>query len=149
MNTNENYFLSITHNFKSDDKLLKKTYSCNYKRNHDKVFLLETKSQILKVHFLFEIYKYEERKQVDIASTYASILMHYALKNKEYEEINSFFKLFDGKKLSSWSLIAFLTSTYMYRKDISYWKNLYQITYNVLEREGENPEIELLGLERN
>ncbi|EBY7415717.1 hypothetical protein D6J61_25900, partial [Salmonella enterica subsp. enterica serovar Alachua] len=58
------------------------------------------------------------------------------------------FSSLDRSSLSSWSLIALLRSTNVYKNDISLWKDIYLFTRNVVSEEGLNPKREMYGLDR-
>ncbi|MEF0434051.1 hypothetical protein PX095_03815, partial [Acinetobacter baumannii] len=62
--------------------------------------------------------------------------------------LNNFFQELNKSSLTSWSLIALLRSTNVYKNQISLWKEMYLYTQNVVINEGLNPKREMYGLDR-
>ena len=100
-----------------------------------------------KKHY-FEIYKLEATNRGKEASAYMTVLMHHAVHYEDLKFLNHFFSSLDRSILSSWSLIALLRSTNVYKNDISLWKDIYLFTRNVVSEEGLNPKREMYGLDR-
>ncbi len=95
-----------------------------------------------------EVYKLESTDQGKSASVYMTVLMHHAVRSEDVNFLNTFFKRLDKTKLTSWSLIALLRSTSVYKQDIVLWKDFYTFTRDLVEKSGLNPKRELYGLDR-
>lgn len=100
-----------------------------------------------KKHY-FEIYKLEATNRGKEASAYMTVLMHHAVHYEDLKFLNHFFSSLNTSSLTSWSLIALLRSTNVYKNDISSWKDIYLFTRNVVSQEGFNPKREMYGLDR-
>ena len=100
-----------------------------------------------KKHY-FEIYKLEATNRGREASAYMTVLMHNAVHQEDLKFLNHFFSSLNKNSLTSWSLIALLRSTNVYKNDISLWKDLYLFTRDVVSKEGLNPKREMYGLDR-
>ncbi len=98
-------------------------------------------------HYL-EIYKLESTNQGKSASAYTTVLMHHAVRFGDLRFLNIFFEKLNKSQLTSWSLIALLRSTSVYKQDILLWKEFYLFTRELVEKEGLNPKRELYGLDR-
>lgn len=95
---------------------------------------------------MYQIYVFEKNNEGKKACTYASMLMHFAVRYESVDTIDTFFKSLDKTAMTSWSLMAFLRTTYSYRRRLSQWENLYEVTYDQVVKEGLNPKRELHGL---
>ena len=82
------------------------------------------------------------------ASAYMTVLMHYAVRSGDVKFLNTFFEKLNRTQLTSWSLIALLRSTSVYKQDIVLWKDFYVFTRELVEKSGLNPNRELYGLDR-
>ncbi|EPK4349309.1 hypothetical protein JRA37_003648, partial [Acinetobacter baumannii] len=100
-----------------------------------------------KKHY-FEIYKLEATNRGREASAYMTVLMHQAVQVEDLKFLNNFFQELNKSSLTSWSLIALLRSTNVYKNQISLWKEMYLYTQNVVINEGLNPKREMYGLDR-
>lgn len=100
-----------------------------------------------KKHY-FEIYKLEATNRGREASAYMTVLMHHAVKVEDLKFLNIFFQELNKNSLTSWSLIALLRSTNVYKNQIPMWKEFYLYTHNVVRNEGLNPKREMYGLDR-
>ena len=98
-------------------------------------------------HYL-EVYKLESTNQGRSASAYITVLMHYAVRSGDVKFLNNFFEKLNRTQLTSWSLIALLRSTSVYKQDIVLWKDFYVFTRELVEKSGLNPKRELYGLDR-
>ena len=95
-----------------------------------------------------EVYKLESTNQGRSASAYMTVLMHYAVRSGDVKFLNTFFEKLTRTQLTSWSLIALLRSTSVYKQDIVLWKDFYVFTRELVEKSGLNPKRELYGLDR-
>ena len=95
-----------------------------------------------------EVYKLESTNQGRSASAYMTVLMHYAVRSGDVKFLNTFFEKLNRTQLTSWSLIALLRSTSVYKQDIVLWKDFYIFTRELVEKSGLNPKRELYGLDR-
>lgn len=95
-----------------------------------------------------EVYKLESTNQGRSASAYMTVLMHYAVRSGDVKFLNTFFEKLNRTQLTSWSLIALLRSTSVYKQDIVLWKDFYVFTRELVEKSGLNPKRELYGLDR-
>ena len=95
-----------------------------------------------------EVYKLESTNQGRSASAYMTVLMHYAVRSGDVKFLNTFFEKLNRTQLTSWSLIALLRSTSVYKQDIVLWKDFYVFTRDLVEKSGLNPKRELYGLDR-
>lgn len=95
-----------------------------------------------------EVYKLESTNQGRSASAYMTVLMHYAVRSGDVKFLNNFFEKLNRTQLTSWSLIALLRSTSVYKQDIVLWKDFYVFTRELVEKSGLNPKRELYGLDR-
>lgn len=100
-----------------------------------------------KKHY-FEIYKLEATNRGREASAYMTVLMHHAVQVEDLKFLNNFFHELNKSSLTSWSLIALLRSTNVYKNQISLWKEIYLYTQKVVINEGLNPKREMYGLDR-
>lgn len=100
-----------------------------------------------KEHF-FAIYNLEMTNRGREASAYMTVLIHHAVYSEDKKFLEYFFSSIDKKNLTSWSLIALLRSTSVYKNQISLWKDLYLYTKDVVAKEGLNPKREMYGLDR-
>lgn len=100
-----------------------------------------------KKHY-FELYKLEATNRGREASAYMTVLMHDAVHYEDLKFLNHFFSALNKNSLTSWSLIALLRSTNIYKNDIPLWKDLYLFTRDVVSKEGLNPKREMYGLDR-
>ena len=82
------------------------------------------------------------------ASAYMTVLMHHAVQSEDKKFLNYFFSSIDKNNLTSWSLIALLRSTSVYKNQIPLWKDLYLYTKDIVSKEGLNPKREMYGLDR-
>lgn len=98
-------------------------------------------------HYL-EVYKLESTNQGKSASAYMTVLMHYAVRSGDVKFLNTFFEKLNKTQLTSWSLIALLRSTSIYKQEIVLWKDFYMFTRELVENSGLNPKRELYGLDR-
>ena len=89
-----------------------------------------------------EVYKLESTNQGRSASAYMTVLMHYAVRSGDVKFLNTFFEKLNRTQLTSWSLIALLRSTSVYKQDIVLWKDFYVFTRELVEKR------ELYGLDR-
>lgn len=95
-----------------------------------------------------EVYKLESTNQGRSASAYMTVLMHYAVRSGDVKFLNTFFEKLNRTQLTSWSLIALLRSTSVYKQEIVLWKDFYVFTRELVEKSGLNPKRELYGLDR-
>ena len=95
-----------------------------------------------------EVYKLESTNQGRSASAYMTVLMHYAVRSGDVKFLNTFFEKLNRTQLTSWSLIALLRSTSVYKQNIVLWKDFYVFTRELVEKSGLNPKRELYGLDR-
>ena len=95
-----------------------------------------------------EVYKLESTNQGRSASAYITVLMHYAVRSGDVKFLNTFFEKLNKTQLTSWSLIALLRSTSVYKQDVVLWKDFYVFTRELVEKSGLNPKRELYGLDR-
>lgn len=95
-----------------------------------------------------EVYKLESTNQGRSASAYMTVLMHYAVRSGDVKFLNTFCEKLNRTQLTSWSLIALLRSTSVYKQDIVLWKDFYVFTRELVEKSGLNPKRELYGLDR-
>ena len=95
-----------------------------------------------------DVYKLESTNQGRSASAYMTVLMHYAVRSGDVKFLNTFFEKLNRTQLTSWSLIALLRSTSVYKQDIVLWKDFYVFTRELVEKSGLNPKRELYGLDR-
>lgn len=95
-----------------------------------------------------EVYKLESTNQGKSASAYMTVLMHYAVRSGDVKFLNTFFEKLNKTQLTSWSLIALLRSTSIYKQEIVLWKDFYMFTRELVENSGLNPKRELYGLDR-
>ena len=100
-----------------------------------------------KEHF-FAIYNLEMTNRGREASAYMTVLMHHAVHSEDKKFLNYFFSSIDKNNLTSWSLIALLRSTSVYKNQIHLWKDLYLYTRDIVSKEGLNPKREMYGLDR-
>lgn len=100
-----------------------------------------------KEHF-FAIYNLEMTNRGREASAYMTVLMHHAVHSEDKKFLNYFFSSIDKNNLTSWSLIALLRSTSVYKNQIPLWKDLYLYTKDIVSKEGLNPKREMYGLDR-
>lgn len=101
---------------------------------------------LLRNNNMYEIYVFEKNNEGKKACTYASMLMHFAVRYESVDTIDTFFESLDKTAMTSWSLMALLRTTYSYRSRLSQWERLYEATYDQVVREGLNPRRELHGL---
>ena len=116
-----------------------KTYS-------DYLSMKEESSSLLSDNHVYKIYLFEQRNEGRKACTYASILMHFAMRYESVDNIDTFLESLNVTAMTSWSLMAMLRYTYTYRHRMSQWEKLYHVTYRQIEQEGLNPKRELYGL---
>lgn len=120
----------------------------NTMKSYSDYFSMEQENRsLLNDNHMYKIYLFEKRNEGKKACTYASILMHFAVRYESVDTIDTFFESLDKKALTSWSLMALLRTTYSYRRRISQWEKLYKLTYEQVEQEGLNPKRELYGLD--
>jgi len=100
-----------------------------------------------KEHF-FAIYNLEVTDRGREASAYMTVLMHHAVHSEDKKFLNYFFSTIDKNNLTSWSLIALLRSTSVYKNQIHLWKDIYLYTRDIVSKEGLNPKREMYGLDR-
>lgn len=100
-----------------------------------------------KKHY-FEIYSLEMTNRGREASAYMTVLMHHAVHSEDKKFLTYFFSSINKHNLTSWSLIALLRSTSIYKNQIPLWKELYLYTKDVVSKEGLNPKREMYGLDR-
>ena len=81
-----------------------------------------------------EVYKLESTNQGRSASAYMTVLMHYAVRSGDVKFLNTFFEKLNRTQLTSWSLIALLRSTSVYKQDIVLWKDFYVFTRELVEK---------------
>jgi hypothetical protein len=115
----------------------------------DDVVYFNNFQSILKIDTAVHIYFLEINNEGRKANTYSTFLMHYAVRHESTESIDNFLKDLDYKYLTSWSLIAFLRTTYSYRFRLTYWKKLYELTHKQILEENLDPRIELMGLKKD
>ena len=96
----------------------------------------------------FEIYKLESANKGKEVSAYVTTLVHYAIENEDILFLNKLFNVLDKSKLTSWSLIALLRTTSVYKKDILLWKDFYLFTKQIVSEEGLNVKQHLHGLDK-
>ena len=104
-------------------------------------------SSLLNDSHMYKIYVFEKQNEGRKACTYASILMHFAMRYESVDNIDKFLESLDVTAMTSWSLMAMLRYTYTYRHRMSQWEKLYHVAYRQVEQEGLNPKRELYGLD--
>lgn len=120
----------------------------NSMERYSDYFGMEQESRsLLNDNHMYKIYLFEKRNEGRKACTYASILMHFAVRYESVDTIDIFLASLDKNAMTSWSLMALLRTTYSYRRRISQWNKLYKVTYDQIEEEGLNPKRELYGLD--
>lgn len=130
-------------------------YQANFKKceinsmeRYSDYFGMEQESRsLLNDNHMYKIYLFEKRNEGRKACTYASILMHFAVRYESVDTIDTFLASLDKNAMTSWSLMALLRTTYSYRRRISQWDKLYKVTYDQIEEEGLSPKRELYGLD--
>lgn len=130
-------------------------YQANFKKceinsmeRYNDYFGMEQESRsLLNDNHMYKIYLFEKRNEGRKACTYASILMHFAVRYESVDTIDTFLASLDKNAMTSWSLMALLRTTYSYRRRISQWDKLYKVTYDQIEEEGLSPKRELYGLD--
>ena len=113
----------------------------------DYLYMKQESRSLLDDNHLYKIYLFEKRNEGLKACTYASILMHFAMRYESVDNIDTFLESLDVTAMTSWSLMAMLRYTYAYRHRMSQWEKLYRVTYRQVEQEGLNPKRELYGLD--
>lgn len=117
------------------------------KRYSNYLSMKQESRYLLDDNHMYKIYLFEKRNEGRKACTYASILMHFAMRYESVDNIDSFLESLNVKAMTSWSLMAMLRYTYIYRHRMSQWEKLYNVTYKQIEKEGLNPRKELYGLD--
>jgi len=119
----------------------------------DNIIVLDSYRKTKTIHcdlnqHTLQIYTLEKNNLNKEASTYITALMHFSVYDNDVNFLDNFFKVINKKELSSWSLIALLRSTSVYKKNIGLWKEFYLHTRQVLIDENLNPDQEMYGLNR-
>lgn len=125
-----------------------KKYELDSIKSYSDYFSMEQESRsLLNDNHMYKIYIFEKRNEGRKACTYASMLMHFAVRYESVDTIDTFFESLDKTAMTSWSLMALLRTTYSYRRRISQWDKMYRVTYDQIKHEGLNPKRELHGLD--